>query len=207
MLPQIVAPAELVGRLQTALSAAAPFGAAVGACVVVYTDQIGRGRLATITEALGSDGRFAVLVVPKLAGELVALISLGVRGIVLVADIDTALPATVAAACAGQVVVPPGAIRVQPAFTFREKQALGMVVLGLSNAEIARQLYLTESAIKTHLSNAYQKLGVRSRSQATALILDPERGLGTGVLHITPEEERISVQARNRRHGPAGSGR
>jgi DNA-binding NarL/FixJ family response regulator len=87
-----------------------------------------------------------------------------------------------------------------PALSFREKQVLGMVVLGLSNAEIARQLYLTESAVKTHLSNGYRKLGVRSRGQATALILDPERGLGTGILRITPEEERISIRARNRRH-------
>jgi hypothetical protein len=39
--------------------------------------------------------------------------------------------------------------------------------------------------VKSHLSATFTKLGVRSRTQATARILDPEHGLGTGILAIT----------------------
>jgi hypothetical protein len=66
----------------------------------------------------------------------------------------------------------------------REKQILGMVVMGFTNADIAAELYLAESTVKSHLSSAYPKLGVRSRRQATALILDPTQGLGPGIFAI-----------------------
>jgi hypothetical protein len=42
--------------------------------------------------------------------------------------------------------------------------------------------------VKSHLSSAFSKLGVRSRNEATALILDPENGLGTGILAISQDE-------------------
>ena len=38
--------------------------------------------------------------------------------------------------------------------------------------------------MKSHLSSSFTKLGVRSRNEAAALILDPETGLGTGILTI-----------------------
>jgi len=61
-------------------------------------------------------------------------------------------------------------------------------VLHLSNAEIARNLYLSESNVKNHLSSAFAKLGVSSRNEAAELILDRDSGLGPGILRITPEE-------------------
>ncbi len=46
---------------------------------------------------------------------------------------------------------------------------------GSTNALIARELGLAESTIKSHLSSAFAKLGVASRAEAAALILDPAR--------------------------------
>ena len=63
-----------------------------------------------------------------------------------------------------------------------------MVVLDFSNAEIARKLVVTESNVKGHLTSAFSKLGVSSRSAAAELILDGESGLGPGILRITPSE-------------------
>jgi DNA-binding CsgD family transcriptional regulator len=78
-----------------------------------------------------------------------------------------------------------------PTLTVREKQMLGMVVLGLSNADIARQLHVTVSTVKSHLRSAFRKLGVRTRNEATTVILDPAKGLGLGIVAIS--EERVIV--------------
>jgi DNA-binding NarL/FixJ family response regulator len=50
--------------------------------------------------------------------------------------------------------------------TARRREVLEMVVEGLSNADIAGRLYLSESTIKQHLRAVYKVLGVRNRTQA-----------------------------------------
>jgi DNA-binding NarL/FixJ family response regulator len=48
----------------------------------------------------------------------------------------------------------------------RGREILEMVVEGLSNAQIAGRLYLSESTIKQHLRAVYKELGVRNRTEA-----------------------------------------
>ena len=48
----------------------------------------------------------------------------------------------------------------------RQREILEMVVEGLSNAEIAGRLYLSESTIKQHLRAVYKELGVHNRTEA-----------------------------------------
>jgi hypothetical protein len=62
------------------------------------------------------------------------------------------------------------------------RQILGMVVTGLSNQEISSRRFLAESTVKSHLSSAYSKLGVRSRGEVVALILDRDGSLGRGTV-------------------------
>ena len=88
---------------------------------------------------------------------------------------------------AGQLVVPRDSYqRLEPPhLTNREKQTLSMVIMGLTNQEIAEKLFISEGTVKSHLNKAYRKLGVRSRGEAARLIADPAEGLGTGILAIT----------------------
>lgn len=113
-----------------------------------------------------------------------------VEGSVLAADIPFSLFPTLLAVSVGQTVVPHSIRQIvaRPALSPRERQVLAMVVMDFSNAEIARKLVVTESNVKSHLTSAFNKLGVSSRSAAAELILDTESGLGPGILRISPEE-------------------
>jgi DNA-binding NarL/FixJ family response regulator len=55
------------------------------------------------------------------------------------------------------------------ALSVRQREILGYVVEGLSNAEIGRRLFLSESTIKQHLRAAYKLLGVSNRTEAANL--------------------------------------
>jgi DNA-binding NarL/FixJ family response regulator len=102
----------------------------------------------------------------------------GVAG-VLESDRLDSLPAVLIIARAGHLCVP-GILRrplSRPVLSQRERQTLALATTGLTNAEIGARLFVAPSTVKTHLSAAFHKLGVRSRSEAAALLHDPEEGL------------------------------
>jgi DNA-binding NarL/FixJ family response regulator len=148
-------------------------------------------RRISIVRALAEQLSVQVVVCRKTGGaEVRRTIRAGANGYVLVDEIETALVPTVRAVLAGQLTVPRDE-RTQvrpPTLSTREKQVLGMVVMGYMNCDIAKQLFLAESTVKSHLSSAFLKLGVRSRNEAVELILDSEHGLGRGILAITSEQ-------------------
>jgi DNA-binding NarL/FixJ family response regulator len=124
----------------------------------------------------------------------------GADGFVLRDALERTLAPTIVAVAAGQLCVPRDdrqGLNRQP-LSYRERQALGMVVMGFSNGEIATRLYLAESTVKSHLSSAFRKLGVRSRAEAAALVLDPNEGVGVGILTIpeTDGRHRVALSAK-----------
>lgn len=109
----------------------------------------------------------------------------GARAVVDEGSLEFALLPSIQSALVGQITIPSTtAAKAAPRLlTNREKQILGLVVMGMTNAAIASQLFLAESTVKSHLSSAFAKLGVSSRAEATNVILDPSAA-GLGILTI-----------------------
>jgi len=72
---------------------------------------------------------------------------------------------------APQEITSPARNMVEP-LSERELEVLRLVADGLSNGEIAAQLFLAMGTVKAHVHNIYGKLGVRGRTQAIARARD-----------------------------------
>jgi DNA-binding NarL/FixJ family response regulator len=113
----------------------------------------------------------------------------GADGVVGAADVPATLPVTVGAVWAGQTVVPRAArADVEAAeLSQREREVLDLVAAGLSNAQIAERLTVTEHTVKSHLGSLFAKLGVHSRREAIAA---HRQGHAAGSSHFGSSHER-----------------
>jgi DNA-binding NarL/FixJ family response regulator len=64
-----------------------------------------------------------------------------------------------------------------PELTAREGEVLDLIARGMSNQEIAKQLYVSQKTVRNHVSNVFLKLQVADRAQA--IVRAREAGLGT----------------------------
>ncbi|MCF3142758.1 response regulator [Streptomyces platensis] len=71
----------------------------------------------------------------------------------------------IAAFTSGTAVRPPRSERLD-VLTARERETMRLLTTGLSNAEIATAMVVSEHTVKTHVSNVLTKLGLRDRVQA-----------------------------------------
>ena len=65
------------------------------------------------------------------------------------------------------------------ALSERETEVVVLAARGLPNSRIGEELNISEGTVKRHLANVYQKIGVRSRSEAVRMAL-MEQWIGLG---------------------------
>jgi DNA-binding NarL/FixJ family response regulator len=108
--------------------------------------------------------------------EVVAALDAGAVGYLLKDAEPAELGAAIRAAAQGEAPLAPKAAaalleelsrtQVRPELTVRERDVLALLVSGLSNKQIARQLGISEKTVKGHLTNLFQRIGVSDRTQA-----------------------------------------
>ena len=171
--------------------------AADAVALVVVSAAGWRALLAEASALRDAHKPTAVLVVADefRARELPRMLEAGIGGVVLERDLEATLGVATRAVLTGQFVFPAsGAVgETDTVLSTREKQVLAMVVLGCTNAEIAAALHVAETTVKSHLTSVFRKLGVRSRSEASARVLDPQSGLGLGVVSIAEHDSALHL--------------
>jgi DNA-binding NarL/FixJ family response regulator len=125
----------------------------------------------------------------------------GASGFVLKDDPPEQLIAAVRTVAAGDALLSPSVTRKvirhftqrhrQPVpatvseLTARERDVFRLIARGLSNAEIGRALFISDTTVKTHVTRLLQKLQVRDRAQA--IVLAYQSGLFEGADDQEPE--------------------
>lgn len=75
--------------------------------------------------------------------------------------------------------------------TKREKEVLLHLAKGKTNKEISKELLLSTSTIRNHISNIFTKLRISNRSQATAI------AIYCGLLNINPTEQKNKYEPKS----------
>jgi DNA-binding NarL/FixJ family response regulator len=135
--------------------------------------------------AADSGARILVLTTFDLDEYVYGALSAGASGFVLKDDPPEQLISAIRTVAAGEALLSPAVTRrVIREFTrmprpdppkeyeelsVREKEVLRLIARGLSNAEIAKELFISETTVKTHVTHVLQKLGLRDRVQAVVL--------------------------------------
>ncbi len=145
-------------------------------CDILLLDlQMERSSLLDI-ETLKRHVRIIVVTASEQIDDALLALQLGARGVVPKHFAMETLIEAIRAVANGNVWVPPG-LRGEMAkrdreprykgLTRREYEIVRHAALGMRNVEIARRLSITEVTVKTHLTNVFQKLGIRDRVQLT----------------------------------------
>jgi DNA-binding NarL/FixJ family response regulator len=147
----------------------------------------GGGGLDAITELnrRGIRSKVLVLTTWDTDADTLPAIEAGATGYLLKDAPQDELFNAVRQAAAGRTVLSPAvasrlvsAVRspAPAALAARERQVLELVAKGTSNRDIARELFISEATVKTHLSHVFTKLGVTDRAAAVA------KGYDLGIL-------------------------
>jgi DNA-binding NarL/FixJ family response regulator len=181
--PDIEVVAEAENGLE-AVDKAARFGPSVILMDIRMPELDG---LQATRRILGADptARVLVLTTFDLDEYVYEALRAGASGFVLKDDPPEQLIAAIRTVAGGEALLSPAVTRrviseftrIQRAeppkgldeLTNREREIFELIARGRSNAEIARELFIGETTVKTHVTHVLQKLGLRDRVQAVVL--------------------------------------
>lgn len=140
--------------------------------VLLLDLQMERSALPDVP-ALAERMHVVIVTANEVPEEVLALLRIGVRAVVFKRFAIETLMDAIRAAQAGYVWMPPelqsamtaewrsgGVLQI---LTDREIEVVRHVACGLRNAEVAARLHVSEVTVKSHLTNVFQKVGVRDR--------------------------------------------
>lgn len=174
MMLQLETGVEVVGEVDKARDLSAAL-AATKPDMLLLDLQMERSALPDIA-SLAAGRSIVIVTANEGTEEALTAIRLGVRGVVFKRFAIETLMDAIRAVAAGHVWMPP---ELQSAVTSewrepsaqklteREREVVRHVAQGLRNAEVAKRLRVSEVTVKTHLSNVFQKLGLRDRVELT----------------------------------------
>jgi len=127
-----------------------------------------------------SDIRVVVLTTYETDAGILSAIEAGASGYLLKAAPQEEILAGIRSVARGEVALAPSIAailvnrvkRPQISLSARETEVLGLVSQGLSNPAIAKQLFLSEATVKTHLLHAFEKLEVSDRTRAVTKAME-----------------------------------
>jgi DNA-binding NarL/FixJ family response regulator len=135
----------------------------------------GVGATAGVLAAVPT-ARVVVLTTYESDADILRAVEAGAAGYLLKDASRADLVAAIRAAARGETVLAPSVAtrlvdrmrrpRAADALSARELEVLRLVARGRSNAEIGRDLFITEATVKTHLLRTFAKLGVSDRTAA-----------------------------------------
>ncbi|MFI6797784.1 response regulator [Streptosporangium canum] len=130
------------------------------------------------------ESRVIVLTTYETDQDIVRAVEAGAAGYLLKDTSRADLLAAIVSAARGETVLSPSVATrlvtrmrapVSESLSPREAEVLSLVARGLTNAQIGKELFISETTVKTHLLRVFGKLGVSDRTAAVTTALD--RGL------------------------------
>lgn len=143
-------------------------------------DQAGGVDVTAALRALPSPPEVLVLTTYDTEADILRVLEAGARGYLLKDTPPPELFAGIRATARGETVLAPSvaatlirrATTGATTITEREVEVLELLSRGLGNKEIARELFVSEATVKSHLSHIYTKLGVDTRAGAVATAIE-----------------------------------
>ena len=185
---------ELVGEAATGEEAVVQAGALRPDVILMDIKMPGMNGIEATRRVLAQTSGIAVVVLTMLEDDdsVFAAMRAGARGYVVKGADEAEMLRVVRAAAGGEALFGPaiaerlmaffadaGAVpkaRSFPDLTERERDVLGLIARGHSNAEIADRLFLSPKTVRNHISNIFDKLQVTDRAQA--IVRAREAGMG-----------------------------
>lgn len=171
---RILAGAEYAPRTIDAEALGDPDAIATLECAVLVLSRPALRRAPNLGRLRASRDELPVVVVSRGRSRQAVrdAVSAGADAYVDVEDADRDLPVAIEAALAGFLCVPRAGRRAVAgaSLSHREREVLVAACRGMTNQQIADELFLSPHTVKSHLASGFRKLGVNSRAEAAALL-------------------------------------